>query len=58
MHHFEDGILVIDSPTIDDAKRSYMDTLAASELQNKDDARLNPFEWILRNIIKIFAPLL
>ena len=58
VHHFEDGILVIDSPTIDDAKRSYMDTLAASELQNKDDARLNLFEWILRNIIKIFAPLL
>ena len=58
VHHFEDGILIIDSPTVDDAKRCYMDTLLASELQNKNDAKLNLFEWILRNIIKIFAPLL
>ena len=58
VHHFEDGVLVIDSPVIEDARRCFVDTLSASELQNKDDARLNLFEWLLRNIIKIFAPLL
>ena len=58
VHHFEDGVLVIDSPTINDAKRCYLDTISASEIQNKDNVKLTIFEWILRNIIKVFAPLL
>lgn len=58
VHHFEDGVLVIDSPVIEDAKTTYLNTISASKLQNKNNTKLTIFEWLLRNIIKVFAPLL
>ena len=57
-HHFEDGVLVIDSPVICEAKKSYLETIEKSDFRDNDEARLTPIEWAIRNLIKIFAPLL
>lgn len=58
MHHFEDGIFVIDSPTINEAKDCYLETLGVSDFRDDKEVRLTPLEWALRNVMKIFAPLL
>ena len=58
VHHFEDGVFVINSPVIGEAKRSYLETLSVSDFCDREEARLTFVEWLLRNIIKIFAPLL
>lgn len=58
MHHFEDGVFIVDSPVISDALAAYEDTLSRSEKKNQDKAKLKPIEWACRNLIKIFAPLL
>ena len=57
-HHFEDGIFVVKSPVVLDAKRSVLETIELSDYKDNMEARLTPVEWALRNIIKIFAPLL
>lgn len=57
-HHFEDGVLVIDSPTVLEAKGRYAETVERSDFLDNNEARLTPVEWALRNVIKIFAPLL
>lgn len=57
IHHFEDGVFVVDSPVVGDAERCYFETLEKSNLQDKNEARLTFIEWIVRNVIKIFAPL-
>lgn len=58
MHHFEDGVLVLDSPVIFDAKAAYEQTLSKSDLRDQKEAKLTFVEWTFRNLIKIFAPLL
>lgn len=57
IHHFEDGVFVVDSPVVGDAERCYFETLEKSNLQDKNEVRLTFVEWIVRNVIKIFAPL-
>lgn len=58
MHHFEDGILVINSPIIGIARAAFENTISKSEYRSSDQAKLNIIEWLLRNIMKIFAPLM
>ena len=58
VHHFEDGVLVVDSPVVETAKEAFCDTLKKSDYRDSFEARLNIIEWAIRNIIKIFAPLL
>ena len=58
MHHFEDGVFVIDSPVVDEAKKCYLETIKESDFRDNDEARLTPVEWAIRNLIRIFAPLL
>lgn len=58
VHHFEDGVFVIDSPVVDEAKKCYLETVRESDFRDNDEARLTPVEWAIRNLIKIFAPLL
>ena len=58
VHHFEDGVFVIDSPVVDEAKKCYLETVQESDFRDNDEARLTPVEWVIRNLIKIFAPLL
>ena len=58
VHHFEDGVFVIDSPVVDEAKKCYLETIRESDFRDNDEVRLTPIEWAIRNLIKIFAPLL
>ena len=57
-HHFEDAVLIYASPTVLCVKEEFLKTLAVSEKKERGSARLGPFEWCARNLIKIFAPLL
>lgn len=57
IHHFEDGVFIVNSPVVGEAERCYFNTLEKSDLRDKNEARLTFIEWIVRNIIKIFAPL-
>ena len=58
VHHFEDGVFVVDSPVCKDAKVAFEETIKKSDYRDSVEARLNVVEWVIRNIIKIFAPLL
>jgi cardiolipin synthase len=58
MHHFEDGVFVVDSPVCNDAKVAFEKTIKKSDYRDSIEVRLNIIEWAIRNIIKIFAPLL
>ncbi len=58
MHHFEDGIFVMDSPVIEETKKCYLETIGESDFRDNDESRLTPIEWAIRNLVKIFAPLL
>ena len=58
MHHFEDGVFVIDSPTVKDALSAFERTIEKSDYRDDREARLTFIEWVLRNLIKIFAPVL
>jgi cardiolipin synthase len=58
MHHFEDGVFVVDSPVCNDAKAAFEKTIKKSDYRDSIEVRLNIIEWAIRNIIKIFAPLL
>ena len=58
MHHFEDGVFVVDSPVCNDAKAAFEKAIKKSDYRDSIEVRLNIIEWAIRNIIKIFAPLL
>ncbi len=58
MHHFEDGVLIKDSPIITHTTEEFEKTLSKSDFRDDKEAKLNLIEWVLRNIIRIFAPLL
>ena len=58
IHHFEDGVLIIDSPVILAAAEAFEQTIEKSDFRDNEEAKLNIIEWTLRNIIRIFAPLL
>lgn len=58
VHHFEDGLWIYGSPVVYDIRNSFMETIATSSSVLFEDARLTVFERIVRNAVKIFAPLL
>ena len=58
VHHFEDGLWIYSSPVIYDIRDSFMRTESSSVEILEEDAKLNVFERIVRNAVKIFAPLL
>jgi cardiolipin synthase len=58
MHHFEDGVFVIDSPVIDNALSAFNRTVEKSDFRDQNEARLTLIEWTFRNLVKIFAPIL
>jgi len=57
-HHFEDAVWIYGSPTVFHIRAEFIKTLAVSRRIAKNSARLGPFEWCARNLIKLFAPLL
>lgn len=58
VHHFENAVWIYNSPTVLDAKDGFLSALRASSEQDRSHSRLTLIEWIFKNGIKLFAPLL
>jgi cardiolipin synthase len=58
VHHFEDAVLIYGSPTVIRVREDYLRTISVSERCALGRARLSLKERIVRNLIRIFAPLL
>ena len=58
VHHFEDAVWMYRTPTVDVAKEEFEKTLSTCEQVDKRHSRLTLIEWIFRNGVKLFAPLL
>ena len=58
VHHYENALWIYGSPTVLDAKSGFLRTVDSSELMNDKKVRLTLLEWVLRNLMRIFAPLL
>ncbi len=58
VHHFEDGVWMYATPTVLRIRDSFRDTVSVSRKIEDEDAKLSFFEWIVRNLVRLFAPLL
>ena len=58
VHHFEDGIWMLGHPEIIKMRDSFLKTEYKSHEILKEEARLGPFEKLIKDLVKIFAPLL
>ena len=58
VHHYEDAVWMYSTPTVVNIRDEFMKTVSVSNQKDSRDAKLNLLEWIIRNLIKIFAPLL
>lgn len=58
VHHFENGILIANSPTVDRMREGFLKTLSRSHRVDSAGARLGFIEWVFKIGIRIFAPLL
>ena len=57
-HHFENAVWICGSPTVFEIRDEFLKTLGVSEKKEKSSARLGPFEWCIRSLMRLFAPLL
>lgn len=58
VHHFENAVWMFLSPTVIVAHDEFIKTLEKCEQIDRSKSRLSFSEWIVRNAIKFFAPLL
>lgn len=58
VHHFEDGLWMYNTPTVEEIKTEFMNTLSVSDEIDEREARLTPYEKIVKVLIRLFAPLL
>lgn len=58
VHHFEDGLWLFMHPEIIKMRDSFLKTEEASHEILEKDAKLGPFEKLVKDLVKIFAPLL
>ena len=58
VHHFEDAVWIYKCDTVIKAKNGYDELLEACEAIDRKKSRLTFSEWIFRNLIRLFAPLL
>lgn len=58
VHHFEDGLWLFMHPEITKMRDSFLKTEESSHEILKEDARLGAFEKLIKDLVKIFAPLL
>lgn len=58
VHHFEDGVWMFACPEIVKMRDSFLLTEDASHEILEEDAKLGPFEKLVKDMVKIFAPLL
>lgn len=57
-HHFENGIWMYRTPTVQAVKQDFIRTAAVSREIDLHGARLRPHEWIVCSLMRLFAPLL
>lgn len=57
-HHFENALWMFGTETIVDIKEAFLRTASLSDEKDGEDAKLSPGERVLRNFVRIFAPLL
>lgn len=58
VHHFEDSVWMYGADTVTDIRDDFLGVVEKSRAIDKADAKLTFVEWIFRNGIKIFSPLL
>ena len=58
VHHFEDGLWLFGHPEIIKMRDSFLKTEEQSHEILATDAKLGPFEKLVKSLVKIFAPLL
>ena len=58
MHHYENAVWIYASPSVETARDEFLKTINDSEHLDDNRARLTVREWIIRNGIRLFAPLL
>ncbi len=58
VHHFENAVLMYNTPTVKDTLDSFNKTLAISERVGFENTKLTFKEWIFKLGMRIFAPLL
>lgn len=57
--HFENGVLLYDTPTVADVRDDFLDTQEKSlEITGEDCSKVPWYQQILRSALRIFAPLL
>ena len=57
-HHFECAVWAYSSELAERARDGVMDTVSKSKQMDSTASRLTFTEWILKNIVRFFAPLL
>lgn len=57
-HHYEDGVWMYGTPTVIEVREEFEKTLSLSNEQDESAARLNFVERAVRNLVRVFAPLL
>ena len=58
MHHYENAVWMYATPTVETARDEFMKTINVSQRIDDNRAKLTVKEWIIRNGIRLFAPLL
>ncbi len=58
VHHFENAVWMYATPTVLSARDEFLKTKDESELVGEERSRLTPTEWLMKNAIRLFAPLL
>lgn len=58
VHHFENAVWMYKTSTVITARDEFLLTLNESERMDKKKSRLSPSEWLFKNFIRLFAPLL
>ena len=57
-HHYEDALWMYNTPTVLSIKEDFLNITEISDEKDKKEAKLSFFEVIIRNLIRVFAPLL
>lgn len=58
VHHFENAVWIYASPTVETARDEFLKTVEESEIVGEKRSRLTLSEWVMKNAIRLFAPLL
>ena len=57
-HHYEDGVWMYNTPTVNKIRDEFLKTLSVSHKITEEEAKLTLYEKMVKNLIRLFAPLL